>query len=170
MQSTTLTVISEDANLIAMCREALRDLVPADTWKLVTAKECPDSISGVCLWDFVPGQTITPSPSTDAKHLFVVSPKDLNAFREAVPLADGSILLKPVTRAVLHAFLGSMVPASFPSSLAAERDELLGCLLEANLKLQEYDRRRTNFLARAVHEFRVPLTALSGFCGLLSAG
>jgi len=166
MQSTTLTVISEDANLIAMCREALRELVPADTWELVTAKECPDSISGVCLWDYYPGQTILPASSADAKHLFVVSPKDLNAFREAAPLADGSILLKPVTRAVLHAFLGSLVPAS----LVAERDELLECLLEANLKLQEYDRRRTNFLARAVHEFRVPLTALSGFCGLLSAG
>lgn len=168
MQSTTLTVISEDSGLIAMCREALRDLSSEGSWELVVAKECPDPVAGVCLWDYSPGEAITVSPG--AKHLFVVSPRDLTEFREAVPMADGSILIKPLTRAVLHAFLGSMATANASPSLAAERDELLGCLLEANLKLQEYDRRRTNFLARAVHEFRVPLTALSGYCGLLAAG
>ncbi len=41
------------------------------------------------------------------------------------------------------------------------------CLIQANLKLQEYDQDRTNFLARAVHDFRAPLTAASGYCGLL---
>ena len=40
-------------------------------------------------------------------------------------------------------------------------------LIHTNLKLQEYDQDRTNFLARAVHDFRAPLTALCGYCGLL---
>ena len=35
--------------------------------------------------------------------------------------------------------------------------------------MQEYDQDRTTFLARAVHDFRAPLTALSGYCGLLLA-
>ena len=43
----------------------------------------------------------------------------------------------------------------------------LQCLIEANVKLQEYDHERTNFLTRVVHDFRAPLTALNGYCGLL---
>jgi len=44
---------------------------------------------------------------------------------------------------------------------------MLQCLIQANLQLQEYDQDRTNFLARAVHDFRAPLTATGGYCGLL---
>jgi signal transduction histidine kinase len=43
-------------------------------------------------------------------------------------------------------------------------------VIEANLKLQEYDQDRTNFVARAIHDFRAPLTAVSGYCGLLLSG
>jgi signal transduction histidine kinase len=172
MQATTVTVISEDAALIVMCREALRDLGQAGAWRFVTARERPPSSSGICLWDYDPAKLSTPDPSTTsgAIHLFLVSPKDLDQFYQLVPTAEASILLKPVTRAVLQAFLGSVVPNPSDNSLRRERDELLRSLLEANLKLQEYDRRRTNFLARAVHELRVPLTALAGFSGLLAAG
>src|SRR5262249_6152467 len=53
------------------------------------------------------------------------------------------------------------------TSLRAERDELLQCLMQANLRLQEYDQDRTNFLARAMHDFRAPLTALNGYCALM---
>jgi signal transduction histidine kinase len=61
-------------------------------------------------------------------------------------------------------------PFSTVGRLRANRDDLLQRLLQANLHLQEYDRQRTNFIARAVHDFRAPLTALSGFCGLLASG
>jgi signal transduction histidine kinase len=172
MQPATVTVISEDAALIVMCREALRDLGQAGACQLLTATDGPFSTHGICLWDYHPETTTASFAAArpGAVNLFLVSPKDLQKFREILPKADGSILLKPVTRAVLQAFLGSLVPSLSDSSLRAERDELLRCLLEANLKLQEYDRRRTNFLARAVHELRVPLTALAGFSGLLAAG
>jgi signal transduction histidine kinase len=53
------------------------------------------------------------------------------------------------------------------NSLRADRDEMLQCLIQTNLRLQEYDQDRTNFLTRAVHDFRAPLTAVSGYCGLL---
>jgi signal transduction histidine kinase len=53
------------------------------------------------------------------------------------------------------------------SQLRADRDALLQYLMQANLKLQEYDQERTNFLGRALHDFRAPLTALTGYCGLL---
>jgi signal transduction histidine kinase len=60
--------------------------------------------------------------------------------------------------------------SSEPSSIRASRDEILQTLLHANLRLQEYDHQRTNFIARAVHDFRAPLSSLSGFCGLLAGG
>src|SRR5207237_7947878 len=74
--------------------------------------------------------------------------------------------------ATLTAFLGLAVTTqderiSTAHSLRADRDEILQCLIETNLKLQEYDQDRTNFLARAVHDFRAPLTSISGYCGLL---
>jgi signal transduction histidine kinase len=52
-------------------------------------------------------------------------------------------------------------------ALRADRDEILQCLIQTNLKLQEYDQDRTHFLTRVIHDFRAPLTALSGYCGLL---
>jgi signal transduction histidine kinase len=55
-------------------------------------------------------------------------------------------------------------------SIRVSRDDFLQRLLGANLRLQQYDQQRTNFIARAVHDFRAPLTALSGFCGLLASG
>ena len=52
----------------------------------------------------------------------------------------------------------------------SDRDDILQYLLQANLRLQEYDQDRTNFLARATHDFRAPLTALNGYCGLMLEG
>ena len=103
---------------------------------------------------------------------FLVHRKDLAEFRRRTGPAEATILLKPITRATLSAFLGLAVASqeeriSAAHSLRADRDEILQCLIETNLKLQEYDQDRTNFLARAVHDFRAPLTAISGYCGLL---
>jgi signal transduction histidine kinase len=86
-----------------------------------------------------------------------------------------SVLLKPVRYAALRPFLEHAVRQYTPGATApspnsadhCEVDDLLDCLLHTNLKLQEYDQYRTNFLARAVHDFRAPLTALGGYCGLL---
>src|ERR1700690_2367522 len=112
MQPTTVTVISEDAALIMMCREALRDLGQAGAWQLIAAANCPPSTSGICLWDYDPATNSSPnlSATSGAINLFLVSPKDLDQFYQLVPRAEGSILLKPVTRAVLQAFLGSVAP------------------------------------------------------------
>src|SRR5262249_41981926 len=112
---------------------------------------------------------IEPDPS---QHVFLVHRKDLAVFRQCVGNSDAHILLKPVTGASLTAFLDSAIAshqggASSAHSLRADRDEILQCLIQANLRLQEYDQDRTTFLARAVHDFRAPLTALSGYCGLL---
>jgi len=84
------------------------------------------------------------------------------------------LLLKPLTSATLRAFLGETcrrwreLDKDFAArKLRAERDEMLQCLIQANLRLQEYDQDRTTFLARSLHDLRSPLTAISGYCGLL---
>jgi signal transduction histidine kinase len=51
--------------------------------------------------------------------------------------------------------------------MRTDRDKMLECVIDANLKLQTYDQERTNFLARAMHDFRAPLSAMDGYCSLL---
>ena len=107
-----------------------------------------------------------------SRHLFLVHRNEVPSFYQNPGSGDAAILLKPVTRASLSAFLGLAVSAfqdriCAATSLRADRDEILQCLIQSNLKLQEYDQDRTNFLARAVHDFRAPLTATCGYCGLL---
>ena len=165
-------LVSEDRDLYKLCRESLAE-IPGHNWDVsaIGSQEHDDG-SDLWLWDYHPAMALpeftTHSPS---KHLFLVHRKDLAGFRSRASV-DAHILLKPVTRATLGAFLGLAVSAhddrtSIANSLRADRDEILQCLIQTNLKLQEYDQDRTTFLARAVHDFRAPLTAISGYCGLL---
>jgi signal transduction histidine kinase len=165
-------LVSEDRDLYKLCRESLAE-IPGHNWDVsaIGSQEHDDG-SDLWLWDYHPAMALpeftTHSPS---KHLFLVHRKDLADFRSRAS-AEAHILLKPVTRATLAAFLGLAVSAhddrtSIANSLRADRDEILQCLIQTNLKLQEYDQDRTTFLARAVHDFRAPLTAISGYCGLL---
>jgi signal transduction histidine kinase len=168
-------LISQDGDLYRLCREILGD-IPGHPWT-ITAVASEDADTGteadLYLWDY---RLHIPLPAhigrCPSKHLFLINRKDMAAFRQKTDSFEATILLKPVTRATLMAFLGLAVSAyeermSAASSLKADRDEILQCLIQTNLKLQEYDQDRTTFLARAVHDFRAPLTALSGYCGLL---
>jgi signal transduction histidine kinase len=108
-------------------------------------------------------------------HLFLVDPKDLPAFGQQIQGKPVCMLLKPVIRPALEAFLDSCRQQQGSHRLEAEqfrsdRDELLQHLLQANLRLQEYDQERTQFLARALHDLRTPLMSLRGICGLLLEG
>jgi len=165
-------LVSEDRDLYKLCRESLND-IPGHAWDIsAVAGQEHDDASDLWLWDFQPSMVLPEFTShSPSKHLFLVARKDLTSFRSRASV-DAHILLKPVTRATLAAFLGLAVSAhddrtSIARSLRADRDEILQCLIQTNLKLQEYDQDRTTFLARAVHDFRAPLTAISGYCGLL---
>jgi len=165
-------LVSEDRELYNLCRESLAE-IPDHDWNIsVVASQNEDDGSDLWLWDYRQAMVLpeytTLSPS---KHVYLVHRKDLAGFRSRASI-DAHILLKPVTCATLAAFLGLAVSAhhdriSFAGSLRADRDEMLQCLIQTNLKLQEYDQDRTTFLARAVHDFRAPLTAIGGYCGLL---
>jgi signal transduction histidine kinase len=170
-----LSVVSADRSLLALCREVLRE--SGRTIREVHSGIGITPRTGVCLWDY---ESEGPVPEgcefASSRILYVIPLAQAQSLLRSTPAAEGNVLLKPLTRVVLKAFLASVVPfkdtAGSPEvdDLRASRDELFQRLLHANLRFQEYDQERTNFIARAVHDFRAPLAALSGFCGLLASG
>jgi signal transduction histidine kinase len=165
-------VVSNEIELPHQCRRILEG-TGLEEWELIVCirdSELPDA--DVYIWDFA-FEPFTPSlhPDLIGRSLFLVELGQLDQFRQALGTLRASIVLKPVQPATLrpfleHAFqkpriLGDGQPCR------EDRDDLLESVLHANLKLQEYDQSRTNFLARALHDFRAPLTALDGYCGLL---
>jgi signal transduction histidine kinase len=173
-----LVLLSDDGKLSSLCEEILRELGVNDC--RVVVAENPERLpaADLYIWDRHPEACFPAelaSPETQ-KHLLLLERKYLESQAFTRRLPEVSIVLKPVTRAALRAFLGQACERwrretestdGRLGQLRADRDEMLQCLIQANLKLQEYDQDRTNFLARAVHDFRAPLTALSGYCGLL---
>ncbi len=124
------------------------------------------------IWDFDPDAAAPDSGAkSHAKHIYLVAHKDLQRFDTIVSMDEASVILKPLNRGVLTAFCAAQKEsARGHKTLREERDSLLQYALETNLKLQEYDEGRTNFLARALHDFRAPLTALRGYCELMLEG
>jgi signal transduction histidine kinase len=176
MDNLQVVLVSKDPDLRSLCQEVFAELVGNCTLDTAAPGNLPPS-GDLYIWDFHPAQ---PSPQNIAgqplwRNLFLVDRKDLPAFRQRNISPEMAVLLKPATRVTLSAFLGHSLPACAregghaASAMCTGCDELLNCLIHTNLKLQEYDQDRTNFLARAVHDFRAPLTALSGYCGLLLA-
>jgi signal transduction histidine kinase len=166
-------LVTNDCELPKVCQEIITDL-PEPHWRFSTGtSRDADGVADVCIWDFESDTTRLPDiDGNPAKHLFLVHRGDLPLFRNRIAAPEARILLKPVTRATLEVFLAQTLAAyrdreAATASLRADRDEILQCLIETNLRLQEYDQDRTTFLARAVHDFRAPLTALNGYCGLL---
>lgn len=88
--------------------------------------------------------------------------------------AASFLVLKPVTKTRFAILLEQAIAyrrrLASGEALRADREQLLQMLLYTNLKLQQYDQDRTNFLARAVHDFRAPLTSMMGYCSLLLRG
>jgi signal transduction histidine kinase len=170
-----IQLVSTDKSLYTLCRETLTGFRGNDWTLNVGAAPDGESAPDLVIWDC---DSDVPLPrqldfEQERNNLFLVSRKKMAALLERLPMAAVAILLKPVHKATLRAFLEHAVArheknhATDVDSLRADRDEILQCLLHANLKLQEYDQDRTNFLARAVHDFRAPLTAIDGYCGLV---
>jgi signal transduction histidine kinase len=175
-------IVGTNPELNKHCRALLEELTSGG-WELVAAaNQLSPPEADVYLWDLLPesyaGRLTTEIVS---RSLFAVELKDLEQFHQLLGSRRASILLKPVKPAALRPFLEHAIrqnqapgglrrsdPGSVPGEARNDEAEaLLECLLHANLALQQYDQQRTNFLARAVHDFRAPLTALSGYCGLL---
>jgi signal transduction histidine kinase len=168
-----ISLHSADPELKKLLLEVLADIREPQCSLTVAKSGETRPEADLWLWDYEPGKPLPLNAGFRAsRHLFLVHTKDLTAFRAALAPAEANILLKPVTRNTLKATLGLAVSAhrdrvSAATSQREERDDLLQCLVKTSLHLQDYDHERTAFLARAVHDFRAPLTAVNGYCGLL---
>lgn len=181
-----IQIVSTDTDLHRLCREVLAEL-PCQNLSVVVAETyAPGSRPDICIWDCsaaVPALELLERSNTQ-KYLFLVERNQVDAILDALPCAPVGLVLKPITKATLRTFLeqavaflcaasdgrGSAETGASSAGPRSDRDDILQYLLQANLRLQEYDQDRTNFLARATHDFRAPLTALNGYCGLMLEG
>jgi signal transduction histidine kinase len=170
-----ILLVSTDKSLYSLCRETLAGFRGNDWTLNIGAAPGGAASPDLVIWDCDSDVSLPRQLDFEQErnNLFLVSRKKMTALLERLPMAAVAMLLKPVNKATLRAFLEHAVArheknrSNDVDSLRADRDEILQCLLHANLKLQEYDQDRTNFLARAVHDFRAPLTAVDGYCGLV---
>jgi signal transduction histidine kinase len=164
-----LRVVSVDNELSQLCAAILAEAASQDQpWSFSAAPmEEPGEAADLYVWDFHPELPLPEHITWTYSNLIVVAHRRDLAEVQKVFGFEPHIVLKPANRVALTALIGLAVSNKAAVSLRDDRDQILQCLIEANLKLQEYDRDRTNFLTRVVHDFRTPLTVLNGYCGLL---
>jgi signal transduction histidine kinase len=170
-----VSLISKDDKLYKVCQGILAGLSGGHSLLDRGEYHQVQSDSDFFIWDFQVGMQIPVRMIVHdlRKHIFVVHRPDLAAFRENVPFDEASILLKPVSPRALSSFIEQAIPCAPRGATGrlgfskANREGMLHRLIQSNLNLQEYDLERTNFLSRAVHDFRAPLTAITGYCGLM---
>lgn len=166
-----VALISRDDSLNRLCREVLATLPARDWTLLVASPDEPTPAADLYLWDWgrpMPLPHLLSQPGSAHAHMLVIGREDARNILEVLPGSAVTLVLKPVNADALRTFLEQA--AGRMGSLRHDRDAILDTLLATTLRLQEYDQDRMNFLARAVHDFRTPLTAVNGYCGLLLSG
>ena len=147
-----IKLISEDAELLRLCREILAE-ISASPWTITTASPQEDvSGSDLCLWDYQPNILIPEQISwAPAKHLFLVHREDLAGFRARTEAQETNILETVYGSPWRPPWHGV---SALSACSCADCDVMLQCLIQTNLRLQEYD--WTDELPGAVHDFRAP--------------
>jgi signal transduction histidine kinase len=163
-----IKVVSKDSGLSQLCREILAEVIQDQscTFSAASLEDLNDS-ADLYILDFQPNVSLPKQIRWSYSNLVVLAHRREMAEVQKVFGFEPQIVLKPITRATLSALVGLAVSNNVAGSLRDDRDHIFQGLIEANVKLQEYDHERTNFLTRVVHDFRAPLTALNGYCGLL---
>jgi signal transduction histidine kinase len=164
-----------------LIRDILFDIFGDSAILTVSQYSAPES-ADVVIWNYQSGDN-PPVYGNEASSkpliLFLASEPELRELKLAIGERVTNFILKPVQRDNVEAFLRAVsstyMKEGRPSvsaieSMRDQRDDLLLALMQANVRLQEYGRDRTNFLTRAVHDFQAPLSALTGYCGLLMSG
>ena len=170
-----IALYSNDPELHTLCQHVVR-LTPGARYTVRDDfRTPPSSPSDVCIYDSTLGPLENlPDHQGIPSAIVVVSRAELPQIRSRLLHLRAIILLRPLNRARLEiAIEQSLSQPTYAVDcdlMRLNRDEMLECLLEANLRLQEYDQDRSHFLARAIHELRAPLTSLNGYCRLLQDG
>jgi signal transduction histidine kinase len=161
-------VVSRDSGVFQLCTRVISEAMPDQSCSIqAVAPGGHYNDADLYIWDFQPNVSLPDHINWTYSNLIVLAHRRDMAEVSKVFGFEPHIVLKPITRATLSAFIGLAISNRAANSMREDRDNLFQCLIEANVKLQEYDHERTNFLTRVVHDFRAPLTALNGYCGLL---
>ena len=170
-------VVSSNERLAEACRASLDRICPAG---YDIQEYRPPDVPNDCaiyIWDCDSSPGVPPAMVTaEAAKIVIVKKTSLSSVRRKVPDNGFTYLESPFTALSLTAVLQAAVAQlglrqdACSTHLKLDRDRILQQLLETNLILREHDQDRTNFLARSIHDIRVPLTAIQGYCGMLLAG
>jgi signal transduction histidine kinase len=170
-------VVSSNERLAEACRANLDRICPAGyDIQERGPSDVPDGCA-IYIWDYDSSPGVPPAMvKADAAKIVIVKKSSLPSIRRKVPDEGFTYLESPFTPLSLAAVLQAAVAQlglrhdACSTHLKLDRDRILQQLLETNLLLREHDQDRTNFLARSIHDIRVPLTAILGYCGMLLAG
>lgn len=161
-------LVSKDSQLAKLCAESVAEALPDQSCSFSTV--LPDDLGASAdfyIWDFEPHWSLPDKMQLNYSNLLVLAHRRQRSEIRNVLGFEPHTVLKPVNRIALTALVSLAVSNTDACALRDDRDQMFQRLIEANVKLQEYDHERTNFLTRVVHDFRAPLTALNGYCGLL---
>jgi len=161
--------------LTGMCRDALSELSGAEWTLLERTSDAGVLEADLVVWDLQPG---SPMPELEElpptrQNVFVVHEDCLEELCRLLPIASAAnILVEPSEPNETRDFLARVFrrhreASRGPDPRRADRDELLQALLLSGLRLNEFRSERGHFFRRALRDLAGPLTALSGYCGLL---
>lgn len=164
-------ILSRDAGVIAMVRETLSARFGGGHELITAGVQHSGTVPELWIWDFdCEPAAGSATPPLD-RSIVLIERNGLRALRSTLCSLPLEVVVKPLTRARLEiAFEQAFDETANRDPLQMERDDILECLLRTNVKLQEYDQDRNNFLARALHDLRAPLTSVNGYCALLLSG
>jgi signal transduction histidine kinase len=168
-----ILVLSNDSQVHRLSREVLADL---GREQLLARPDCNLDLAGdddICVVDCSEAGVERGWKGVDGRglRLYVVDREQASRLPTKLPLATVGVLVKPLNRSALRLSLEQALDASAqrgnsPRISSVDRDDILQSLLHAYLRLQEHENSRAAFLSRVLHDFRAPLTAINGYCGL----
>jgi signal transduction histidine kinase len=179
-RSVIVGIVGSTKALADRCRANLQQLCPGGYHVHECGASNVKSDCDIYLWDFESSPSMRPAMVTRERATKVVIAKksSLSSVQRKLSGADFTYLQAPVSPLALRAVLAAALArlqlrhdeGSKPARLKLDRDRLLQHLLQMNVTVSDHDQDRTNFLTRSIHDIRVPLMAVQGYCGLLLAG
>jgi signal transduction histidine kinase len=169
--------IALDESVAEACRTQLEDFFAVGC--SIEESRSVDAALGctIYIWGYDSSPSVpAPLAEADGAKIVIVKRSLLAGARRKLAGRDFIFLASPFTPLSLRAVLQTAVARQqlrrdeTTARPKPGRDRIFQLLVETNEKLREHDQERNNFLARVVHDIRVPLTAVHGYCGLLLDG
>lgn len=175
-----ICLVSDNPTLSRVCRAVLVK-VGAQDWDFCQAKSNSASEKAdLYVWDLDYCRELfaISQLAKESVHVVLAQTEDVAKLTKTIGVAL-TTLVKPFSPEYLAAVLENMIQSlSQQADVGATQDSLLGrtqrdrllqCLMHLNMRVQQYHIEQMNFLARALHDFRAPLTAIAGYCSLLQS-